>query len=214
MKVHDVVQRGEEWRALRLGRLCSSRAADMLSTLKSGGEAAGRRNLRVQLVLERLTGRSHENGYQSEAMRNGTDREADALGLYEAVVGVLVDKVGYVTHDTLMAGGSPDGVIGDFEGLAEAKSPIPATHLEYLRTGKVPGEYLKQVQHLLWLTGAQWCDWFSYQPDFPEPLQVKVVRVVRDEKEMESYGLAVSLFLSEVDKELAFVRSLMPKVAA
>lgn len=186
----------------------------MLATIKSGGEAAGRRNLRVQLVLERLTGRSHENGYESRAMQNGTERETDAIGVYEAVAGVLVDRVGYVTHDTYMAGGSPDGVIGAFQGLVEAKSPIPATHLDYLRTGAVPSDYLKQVHHLLWLTGAEWCDWFSYQPDFPEPLQVKVVRVWNDEKAAKSYELAVSLFLEEVEKELAFVKSLLPGVAA
>jgi hypothetical protein len=47
-------QRSPEWFAARLGRLTGSRAADMLATIKSG-EAAARRDLRVQLVVERLT---------------------------------------------------------------------------------------------------------------------------------------------------------------
>src|SRR6266853_2849772 len=63
MIVHDVAQRSEAWAQLRLGRLSASRAGDMLATLKSGGEAASRRDLRVQLVLERLTNQSQENGY-------------------------------------------------------------------------------------------------------------------------------------------------------
>src|SRR3990167_6818325 len=51
---HQIEQRTPEWHALRCGRLCGSKAADMLATI-SKGEAAGRRNLRMQLMLERIT---------------------------------------------------------------------------------------------------------------------------------------------------------------
>lgn len=207
MTVHDLEQRSVEWAAIRAGRLCASRAADMLATIKSG-EAAGRRNLRVQLVLERITGRSHDRDFQSQAMLDGIEREAEALATYEALTGDLVRKVGFVSHDTLMAGGSPDGVIGDFVGLVEAKCCLPATHLDSLKTGTVPGEYLKQITHLLWLTGAQWCDWLSWQPDFPESLQVKLVRVARDEQAIADYHAKVLAFLAEVDRETAAVRTM------
>lgn len=207
MTVHDLEQRSVEWTAIRAGRLCASRAADMLATIKSG-EAAGRRNLRTQLVLERLTGRSHDRDFQSQAMLDGIEREAEALATYEALTGDLVRKVGFVSHDSLLAGGSPDGVIGDFVGLVEAKCCIPATHLDSLKTGTVPGEYLKQITHLLWLTGAQWCDWLSWQPDFPESLQVKLVRVTRDEQAIADYDAKVLAFLAEVERETAAVRTM------
>lgn len=207
MILHEVEQRSPEWAVLRLGRLCGSRAAEALATIKSG-EAAARRNLRTQLVLERLTKRSHENGYQSAAMLNGIEREGDALAAYEALTGNLVRRIGYVSHDELMAGTSPDGYIGEWEGLVEAKSPLAATHLEYLRTGKIPGDYYKQILHGLWLTGAEWCDWLSYHPDFPSPLNVKLVRVVRNSAEIMSYELLVRGFLTEVDRELATLEQL------
>jgi hypothetical protein len=88
MKILTTDQRSPAWIAARLGRLTGSRAADMMTTVKSG-EAAGRRNLRVQLVLERLTGVSQESGYVSRDMQYGLDREADAFGAYEAATGQL-----------------------------------------------------------------------------------------------------------------------------
>ena len=48
-------QRSPEWFAARAGRLTGSMAGDMLATIKSG-EAAARRDYRLQLALERLTG--------------------------------------------------------------------------------------------------------------------------------------------------------------
>lgn len=174
----------------------------MCATIKSG-EAAARRNLRVQLVLERLTGRSQESSYQSAAMAQGIEREADAVAVYEAVAGRLLQTTGFLQHTSLMAGCSLDGHVGDFEGIVEVKCPIAATHLDYLRSGVIPDNYLKQIYHGLWITGAAWCDWLSYQPDFPEPLQVKLVRVNRDETQMKAYELLVRQFLAECDREFA-----------
>lgn len=203
-------QRSPEWFQARLGRLTGSRAADMLSTLKSGkGEAAGRRNLRTQLMLERLTGQPQENGYLSSAMQQGIDREPAAYAAYQALSGHLLTSSGFISHNEVAAGCSLDGYVGDFEGIIEIKAPIAATHLDYLKTGIIPGEYAKQIVHGLWMTGAQWCDWLSYNPDFPAPLQVKLVRVERDEQEIASYALAAALFLKEVEAEVEAVKGLM-----
>src|SRR5437879_4169734 len=109
-------QRSDEWHRARLGRLTGSRAADMLATVKSG-EAASRRNLRTQLVLERLTGRVQETGFVSAAMQQGIDREADAYAAYEALTGQHLVRTGFLRHDTLMVGCSLDGHAGDFESL-------------------------------------------------------------------------------------------------
>lgn len=201
MIVHNCEQRSQEWVAARLGRLTSSDAAEMLAVRRDGKEAAGRRNLRVRLALERIVGRSLESGFMSNAMRQGQEREADALTLYEGITGVVISTVGHVAHDTLMAGCSPDGYVGDFEGVIEAKCPLPATHLDYLRTGVIPTEYQRQIQHHLWITGARWCDWLSFCPDFPEHLQVKLVRVERVSADIAAYELLVRQFLNDVQAE-------------
>lgn len=213
--VVEVPQRSEAWFACRLGRVTGSVAADMLSKPKNGkGESAGRRNLRVRLALERITGRSLESSFQSRWMQQGIDREADAALHYEALTGRFLSTTGFLRHDSLMAGCSLDGHVGDFEGIVEAKSPIPAVHLDYIRTGRIPGDYYSQVIHNLFISGAAWCDWISFNPDFPEPLQLKLVRVERNEPEMVAYQLALSLFLSEVEREHDDVMRLAAGVAA
>ncbi len=210
---HDAPQRSDAWFAARLGKLTGSRAADMLATIKSG-EAAARRNLRVQLVLERVTGKSQENGFVSQAMQTGIEREVDAAAIYEAVTGRILTQSGFLAHDTLAAGCSLDGHVGAFEGIIEIKSPQPPAHLEYLKTGTVPGDYLKQILHGLWITGASWCDWLSYNPDFPESLQVKLVRIPRDEGAIAAYEKAVIAFLADVDRECADLAVLSRTVVA
>lgn len=184
----------------------ASRAGDMMATIKSG-EAAARRDLRVQLVCERLTGVSQENGYVNADMQRGIDKEADALMAYEALTGQLAQPVGFIAHDELLAGCSPDGLIGDVGGL-ELKCPKSATHLAYLRSKSVPKDYLYQMVHGLWITGAQWWDFVSFDDRFPPPLQVFHIRLQRNDTDVKAYEVMARAFLNEIDREVEEVRKL------
>lgn len=205
MKVIACDQRSETWHQARLGRLTASRAADAFATNKNGSEAASRRNLRMDLVLERLTGQSQDSDFCSADMQRGIDLEPEACAAYEAETGVLVTPVGFVTHDQLLAGCSPDGLTAD--GLIEIKCPKAATHLEYVR-GTIPAAYRWQIIHALWLTGKAWADFVSYHPAFPEALQVKITRLYAKDLDLTAYELSVRLFLGEVEQELAQVQAL------
>jgi len=206
-------QRSPEWVAARLGRVTGSRAADVLAIIKNG-EAAARRDYRTQLVVERLTNQSQEDGYTNAAMQWGIDHEADAFAAYEGAQGVLVRRTGFLSVDEPMVGCSLDGDVDEFTGIVELKCPKSATHLKYLRSGGVlPSEHLPQIVHNLWVSGAQWCDFVSFDPRFPPSLQLYIVRVQRDEVAVKSYELAVSLFLSEVSSEVEALRRLMEAAA-
>lgn len=198
--VIDCPQRSAQWFAARCGRLCGSHANDMLATVQKG-EAAGRRKLRAKLVLERVTGKSQERAFQSQAMQDGIEREADAAARYEALTGNILSFTGYLSHTDHLAGCSLDGHVGDFEGIAEIKCPEAHTHLDYLRTGTVPTDYYRQVIHNLWISGAKWCDWLSYHPDFPDHLQVKLVRITRSDQAIFDYEQKALAFLEEVATE-------------
>ena len=206
----NVAQRSDEWKQARAGRLTASRAADMLATAKSG-EAAARRNLRMQLVLERGCGKPMESGYFGKAMQQGIEREPDALALYEALTGELLTPTGFLRADDLIAGASLDGAIMDgsrIRWIVECKSPLPATHWEYLKTGAVPKDYLAQITHQLWVSGADGAHWLSYCPDFPEPLQTKMVEVQRLESAIEAYDREARAFLAEVEREVQAVQEM------
>jgi putative phage-type endonuclease len=198
-------QRSPEWFAARLGRVTGSRAADVLATIKTG-EAAKRRDYRLDLVTERLTGRpADEGGFVSPDMQRGVELEAEARAAYEAQTGVLVDQTGFLALDALMAGCSLDGHVGDFEGLIEIKCPRSANHLAAMRAGGVPSHYLPQVTHNLWITGAAWCDFVSYDPRFPDGLRLYVARVQASSLDLAGYERKVRAFLDEVDAEVASV---------
>ena len=188
-------QRSEEWFQARLGKVTASRVADVLAKIKSG-ESASRRNYKIQLVSERLTGERQET-YINQAMQDGIDREVFARDRYVQQFGE-VEEIGFVKHPTLEAGASPDGMVGE-DGILEIKCPMGSTHTETLMTQDVPSRYIPQIQFQLLCTGRKWCDFVSYNPMFPQHLQIFVKRVEADlvyQKELES---EVKQFLSEVD---------------
>lgn len=191
-----------EWLAARCGRLTGSRAGDMMSLLKSGGESAARRDLRVQIVCERLTGLPQDDQFVNADMRRGTELEPEARAAYESTTGHMVIQTGFLALDGMLCGASLDGHIGDFDGIVELKVPRPATHLKYLRGGVLPDEHKYQIVHNLYVSGAAFCDFVSYAPAFPPALRLFRVRVERSEAEMASYELSARAFLSQVDAEV------------
>jgi hypothetical protein len=204
----DCAQRSPEWFAARLGRLTASDAAKMMSKgRKVGEESAGRRDTRLFRALERLTGLPVSNRRQSEAMLDGLDREAGSIGAYEAHTGRLVSTVGFIIHDELMAGCSPDAVILSPDGRSvvrgiEAKNPEVSAHWDVIESRQVPSEYRYQLIHSLWVTGAEAWDFISHHPAFPPELQLVVIEYPRVEHEMASYEIEARAFLSAVHKTL------------
>jgi predicted phage-related endonuclease len=205
--VLNAPQRSVEWFAARAGRLTGSAAKDMLAQIKTG-EAAARRDLRVKLVVERLTGIPQEDSYVNADMQWGIDQEENAFAAYEAQTGIVVRRTGFLCADGLMVGCSLDGDVDNFTGIVELKCPKSATHLSYLREPRAPTNHLAQIRHNLWVTGAQWCDFASYDPRFPEHLRLFVVRVPRVEIDLLAYSKQAEAFLAEVDAELEYVNGL------
>jgi hypothetical protein len=207
----DAAQRTLPWYAARLGRLTGSRCADMLATIKSG-EAAARRDLRIQLVLERLTGQPQENGYVNADMQRGIDLEADAFAAYEAETGLVVRRTGFLAHTELPVGCSLDGDVDDFTGIVEIKCPKSATHYGYWKAGGLPAAHKPQILHNLWISGAQWCDFVSYDDRFGDGLRLFRVRVERNDFDLMAYERTVKVFLAEVEREYETALELMATV--
>lgn len=196
-----------EWLAMRAGKFTGSRFADLMATTRSG-PSASRTNLIVTLALEILTGEP-EQTYQNDAMRRGTELEPFARGAYEAHTGELVEQVAFIEHPTMpYVGVSPDGLLGS-DGLIEIKCPASqAKHLAALRDGSHAAEYRWQIQGQLWVTGRQWCDAVSYDPRFPEGLQLAIHRVERDEKAIKALQDACITGRVEVQSIIAELRGM------
>lgn len=206
-RIIEAPQRSPEWFAARLGKLTGSVAAEMLAKIKNG-EAAGRRNLRMRLVLERLTGKPQENDYVSPAMQAGIDREAAAFAAFEALTGELAQRSGFLAHTEHMAGCSLDGHLGDFDELVSIKCRQAAAHYDFMRSRKVPADALAQIRHELWVTEAKRHHYFSYNPDFPEPLQCGLVVFRRQDVDVDGYEREALPFLAEVETECQAMRTM------
>lgn len=174
MRIDQNEQGSPEWLAARLGIPSASMFAKIVTT--KGAWSTSADSYINQLVAERLTG-EREEVFQSHHMIRGTELEPDARDLYSLMTDSEVTEVGFCLHDTLAAGCSPDGLIGEDGGL-EIKCPAPSTHVEYLRGGVLPSKYKQQVMGCLWITGREWWDFMSYHPTM-KPL---IVRVERDEE--------------------------------
>src|SRR4030095_108865 len=96
------------------------------------------------------------------------------------------------------AGASPDGYVGD-DGLVEFKCPQPWTHMETLLQGTIALRYRYQMQFQMACTERAWCDYVSYCNQFPEPMQLSITRIKRDEEVITPLEKERVRFLSEVD---------------
>jgi len=191
-------QRSEAWFAAKAGKFSASEMADLLS---GGGKkiTATRSNLIARKVAERLTG-VMEQGYTSAAMQHGIDHEDDARNLYFVSRELPIDEEGFIDHPSIpYSGCSPDGMVSD-DGLVEIKCPNTATHIEYLRTKKVPNKYLYQMQWQMACTGRKWCDFVSYDPRMPTRLQLLIIHVPRDDELIATLEDAVNKGVQEVEE--------------
>ena len=206
MILETATQRDDDWYAARCGKATASRFRDVMARLKNGNPAADRQRYLTELVVERLTGQPVP-AYENAAMRWGTEQEAAARAAYEQRAGVAVEETGFIAHDVLMAGCSPDGLV-DWDGLIEIKCPYnSATHIETLLNG-MPAEHMPQIQGQMWITGRQWCDFVSFDPRMPAELQLHVQRIYADPKAIADLAFGVSAFLKEVGSQVEALRRL------
>ena len=96
---------------------------------------------------------------------------------------------------------SPDGFVGD-DGLVQFKCPQHPAHLDLLVGGATPPGYVMQVQWEMACTGRSWCDFVSYQPDFPPSMQLIVRRIERDDQHIAELEAQVRAFLEETEARL------------
>lgn len=198
-------QGSEAWRLDRCGR---ATASEFSSVLAKGKEGRMRIGYLRRIVAERLTGKPID-GYRGKHMERGQEQENDARQAYEDQTGEWAVRTGFIPHPELMAGCSPDSLIGKDGGI-EIKSVIPTVQIETALRGDYPPEHRPQIMGNLWITGRAWWDFVSYCPDMPEHLRLYTFRVHRDEKYIETLASEVVHFLDEVDVLYAKLMSRSP----
>lgn len=195
-----------QWLMDRTGKVTASNFG------KVRGTPAKREAYLFEHVCERITGQPTDH-YISKPMLDGIEREPFARMKYEAATGAIVEEVGFLPHPELpLVGGSPDGLIGS-DGIIECKCPTAPTHIRTLLDG-MSSDHLPQIQGILWITGRKFCDFISYYPDLPPPLDLHIQRIERDEEYIKALAEDVAKFLADADALLARLKPAAEESAA
>jgi hypothetical protein len=203
----DVEQGSKAWLDAKVGIPSASNFHRIITpkTLKPSAAADGYMH---ELLAERLLGQPLDDA-TTNFMQRGTIIEKKAREWYALQRDCDVEQVGFLLADDRRAGCSPDGLIGTAGGL-EIKCPSAAVHVGYV-LGELAEKYRCQIQGGLWITGAEYWDFVSYNPDLPNVL----VRFERDEKFIAALANAVGEFAVAIEAAAAKLAHLgwMPRAA-
>jgi len=191
----DFEQGSPEWFTIRRGRPTASAFGRIITSKgKPSDQAHAYAN---ELVAQRLGATDGGWGGNRYADR-GTELEPKAREMYEIAEDVDVRQCGFIYNETLLAGGSPDGLVGDDGGL-EIKTVSGNTFVEYLKKPTVvPATYLPQVHGLMAVSCRPWWDVFLWAPEISGMRNFLLIRVEADDYTRTLAG-AVIVFASKLD---------------
>ena len=207
MSNEELIQGSDEWFAVRNGKITASKLSDLMRVTKYG-ESTYKTRLRMELAIERLTGKSASPNFMNKAMQDGVEREPDARKLFEAITGKDVALCGSFDHpDIVNTSASPDGLIRGEDAVLELKCPTHITHAKNILSEKMPKNYEYQVQWQIACTESEYAYFASYHPDFPKELRLKWVKVLRDnimileiEDEVRKFDVEVEELINQLKK--------------
>lgn len=195
MKIHtDIAQGSVDWLLLRAGKVTASELDALISPLGKIREGDGVTTYLNQKLCELWTGGPLQSLQGIFDVDQGQILEERAKPAFTFHTGIEIQNVAFITTDDGKAGCSPDGLIGDTSGV-EIKCPRIETHIGYLLAGKLPKQYVAQVQGSMFVTGFKTWHFFSYNRQLP-PLHLVIQR---DEEFQEALSEAVNDFNIRLD---------------
>jgi hypothetical protein len=209
MKIIPAPQLSMAWFQAHCGCVSGSYMSDVLNFTQKGAPGATRKTYMRTKLAELLTGVAIQDNYVSKEMLDGIEREPAGRAAYELQEGVMVEEVGFGLHDTIPRfGGSMDGLVGD-DGFLELKCPKAGTHLQWALDGVVPEDHIDQIDAYFAVNGRAWCDFASFCPMLPRPLQLMVIRRERNQAAVDKIEAAVIAFNAEVDAKIDALRKIV-----
>jgi hypothetical protein len=131
--------------------------------------------------------------------------EEEAVLAYAMLTGSDPQPVGFCLDDSGRYGCSPDRLIGD-DGVLEIKN-LPKQHIKTLlywhKHGRIPTDYVQQVQGQLLVTGRAYCALFFYSPLLP----TLVARIEPDQRLQDALVVAIERCITERDRIVQILRA-------
>lgn len=201
-------QRSEEWQNIRSGKFTATDFGKLMPTAKQGPEDFNAAQMAIiyRVAAERLTGLKKGSDWGSAPKDFGVETEDEARISFILETGLDVCEVGFAEFNKWI-GCSPDGLIGDDEGL-EIKCPNSDTHLRYLnRPEDLLDDYRYQCVGGLLCTGRKRWHLYSYDPRFgSERMRSVHVIIERDNPEIARLQARLDVAVEKV-KEIINARN-------
>lgn len=195
----QMIQGSEEWLNSRLGKITASALSDIMKKTKYG-ESTYKTRKRMELAIERLTGKEASHTPMNQFMRDGVEREPIARDMFELVTGKDVALCGSFDHPTIAnSSASPDGLLRNENAVLEIKCPTAVTHAYNLLSKKMDTRYIYQIQWQMACCEADYGYFASYHPDYPTDQRLRWLKVDRDDSVISKLEMAVRDFDVEID---------------
>jgi len=187
----DIEQGSPEWLSQRSGIMTASNVKLLFTPKLAIAKGQKIEALAMDMAAQRVTD-FVEEFYPTLDMQRGSFDEKYAREAYEKSVSI-VQEVGFVTaefvndkfHEVTL-GYSPDGLVPD--GLIEIKSRKAKLQFQTIITGKVPDEYVLQMQTGMLVTGRDYCDFVSYCAGMPLFVQRVLPDIELQKRIIEAVG--------------------------
>lgn len=203
MKIHPAPQGSDDWLSARRGLVTASEMDALVSPKNKVRTGEGVKTYLYRKLAEKIMNYAPDTG-QSFAMSQGNLIEDTAVPWFEFVHGVRIQRVGLCISDDGTCAASPDGLIGDDEGI-EFKAPQPPKHIEYLSEGVVPDDYKLQVQMCLYVSQRKRWYFVSYSSFLPK----FVIVVYPDPEAQAAIKEALTRFNAEFQTQHAKITAMM-----
>jgi hypothetical protein len=199
MRAHTDVEQGSlQWMLLRCGKVTASEMDSLVTPLGKVKTGDGPRTYLFQKLAEAWTGQPLPQVQGVFDLEQGQILEEYAKPAFMVETGLDVRNVAFIETDDGRCGCSPDGMVGENWGV-EIKCPRIDTHIRYLIDGKLPTDYIAQVQGSMFVTGAGKWMFYSFRRKMP-PL---ILTVERDDDYQKAISEALETFTAAFDKGMA-----------
>lgn len=156
----DIVQGTSEWLAIRAGKWTASNGA----TIMGGLTTKGLDDLIKDIAWGRVFGPT-DPGFQSDAMKRGTETESEAREWCAFERGVVIEQCGFVEHPTIPnLGWSPDGLFADRKLAVEIKCPLHRGWIDTELAREIPSQYRWQCRFACFVGGLDGIEFVNYHP--------------------------------------------------
>lgn len=202
-KINREIKQGEiEWFAAKVGKPSASNASRLITS--AGQPSKSMKGYAQELAGELYAGKSLSEWGGNAATEFGKETEEEARLAYEMRTDCTVEQVGFIEDDLQRYLISPDGLIND-NGMVEIKCK-PKLHLSSLlyfkKNGRIPTDYIAQLQMQLFISGREWVDLFYYSKNLP----CLSVRVFPDDALIKPLQNQLALVIAERDKTLKILK--------